>query len=252
MKKVYNETYRTREKISDFRGSAYEKTYIAIAGAMVVAIGLGVGVTASKTYAKGSNNVAAVQKITDNKDSSNQIAGNENNGTVDTKETINAVENKDSVDSQNTTTGNINKNNVDNTKAVNENKNTVSENKDKKPVESSKEDSSSNVQIKEESNSIYKDGVTAADIKKVKDNYDKDTDKIVHDFGSHFRKTGELVFSGEEGDNDRVKLFYDESDATLNNIWNGLQSILSKNEMQKLTTSQKQWIKERREHKGRW
>lgn len=219
-----------------------KKTYIAIAGAMVVAIGLGVGVTASRTYAKGNSNVASVQKIVDNKDDLNQTTGDENNGTTDTKETVSSLEHNDrineesSVDSGNTITENISKNSVDNIKTVNENK---------KSIENSKEESKSDVQIKEENNSIYKEGVTATDIKRVEDNYDNDMNKIINHVGSHFRKTGELVFSGEEGDNARVKLFYDESDSALNNLWSGLQSILSNGEMQKLTTSQKQWIKEK-------
>ncbi|WP_170272320.1 lysozyme inhibitor LprI family protein, partial [Clostridium tarantellae] len=175
------------------------------------------------------DNEVSIQKDTDdtqdNKESEDKV--NENHKDAETTPK-NEDDTKSPATSEKTTTSNTEKSKAE------ENATTKNEYKD---TGNAKE---------ELSNGVYKADVSRERLDEVKDSYYKQMGEVQTYFGRHFVKTGELAFPDEkESNNSYTKHFYDIMDKNLNELWSGLKTILSENEMKKLTQQQLQWIKEK-------
>lgn len=235
-----------------------KKTHITLIGAIIATLGLGAGVTVTKTYNKTAVERTANDSVKKETPVISSVAKDKESNTVEVNSTVvrNNVNNEitsvstdvKSTGESNTKNDNVNKNNIskDNTKKESVTTNSGNTTNVKtKTQNSNKSKGNASVNTNKEENSIYKAGVTKADIEKVRENYYKDINEIGYTYGSHFSRYGELIFSGEEGDASRVKEFYGMNDKALNNLWNGLKTILSESEMKALTKEQNQWIKEK-------
>lgn len=236
-----------------------KKTHITLIGAMIATLGLGAGVTVTKTYNKTAVERTANDSVKKETPVTSSVAKDKESNTVEENDINNEIATLStdvkSTGESNTKNENVNKNNIknENTSKDNTKKESVTINSGNTTNEktetqnNNKSESNTSVNTNKEENSIYKAGVTKADIEKVYDKYCKNVGAMYSKFGSHFRQYGQLMFSGEEGDGDEktVEQFYNMSDKTLNDLWSGLKTILSENEMKALTKEQNQWIKEK-------
>lgn len=226
-----------------------KKTHITLIGAMIATLGLGAGVTVTKTYNKTAVERTASDSAKKETPATTDVANDKENSTVE-ENNINNEITSESTDIKSTGESNTKNENISKDNAKKESVTTNSGNTTNEKTETqnnNKSESNTTVNINKEENSIYKAGITKADIEKVYDKYCKNVGAMYSKFGSHFRHYGQLIFSGEEGGGDEktVEQFYTMSDKTLNDLWSGLKTILSENEMKALTKEQNQWIKEK-------